>query len=136
MTITVLAALKDGKFVFSGLHQDIMIYRAVTQKVELVETRGMWLGILDDIFGLLEVDSLSMESGDVMLLYSDGITEAAKKESVAGKTVQEFGDRKLVDFFQRNAKLPVEEIKGALLGELEGYNCIDDVTMVILRRKG
>ncbi len=136
MTITVLAALKDGKFVFSGLHQDIMIYRAATEKVELVETRGMWLGILDDIYGLLEVDSLSMESGDVMLLYSDGITEAAKKESVAGKTVQEFGDRKLVDFFQRNAKLPVEDIKVALLGELEGYNCSDDVTMVILRRKG
>ena len=32
MTITVLAAIESGKFAFSGMHQDILVYRADTKK--------------------------------------------------------------------------------------------------------
>ena len=47
MTITVFAYIEDGKFCFSGLHQDIMVYRAVAGDVQLVATNGVWIGILD-----------------------------------------------------------------------------------------
>lgn len=134
MTITVLAATSGGKFIFSGLHQDILIWRAAAKKVDVIETRGMWIGIVDDLDGMLELDSLSMDTGDVMLLYSDGITEAKKKESVEGIETELFGEELLADFFKRNAALPVEEIRNGILKELQNYRCGDDVTMVILRR--
>ncbi len=135
MTISVLAATVGGKFIFSGLHQDIMIFRAATGKVDLIETRGMWIGIVDDIKGMLDLDSLSMSPGDTMLLYSDGITEAVKKETENSSEPELFGDVHLADLFKKSASLPVDGIKDAILKNLQGYNCGDDVTMVILKRK-
>ncbi len=135
MTISVLAATVGGKFVFSGLHQDIMIFRAATGKVDLIETRGMWIGIVDDLKGMLDLDSLTMAPGDTMLLYSDGVTEAAKKETAKSADSELFGDVHLADLFKKNAALPVDGIKDAILKDLKGYICGDDVTMVILKRK-
>ncbi len=81
MTIIVLAAGKDGKFCFSGLHEDILIRRAKTGKVEIVESDGMWIGIEPDITELLSDDVLQLESGDCMVLFTDGITEAFAKRA-------------------------------------------------------
>src|SRR5512138_3852649 len=75
MTITGLQL--EGRSVrYSGLHQDILIYRASARTVERVETRGMWIGPVDDIKPLLRDDTLELTSGDILLLYTDGITEA------------------------------------------------------------
>jgi len=49
MSITVFAAHKDGSFNFSGLHQDIMVYRYKTKKVEYFPTDGIWLCVDEDI---------------------------------------------------------------------------------------
>ena len=133
MTITVLAAINNGKFIFSGLHQDIIIYRASTAKIDFIETRGMWIGIIDDIQNMLELDSLIMEPGDIMLLYSDGITEARKK-SGSDNTLKLYGNENLGKFLEKNASLQVDEIKNALLEELHDYECDDDITMIILKR--
>ncbi len=134
MTITVLAATIGGKFIFSGLHQDIIIFRASSGKVDFIETRGMWIGVVDDIKGMLEIDSLSMAPGDVMLLYSDGITEAIGKETITDVRGELFGDKQLGELFKSNATLPVDEIKNKIINELKNYICGDDVTMVILKR--
>ena len=61
---------------YSGLHQDILIYRASSGAVERIETRGMWIGPVDDIAPLLRDDMLELTSGDIVLLFTDGITEA------------------------------------------------------------
>jgi serine phosphatase RsbU (regulator of sigma subunit) len=135
MTISVLAATNGGRFMFSGLHQDIMIYRTDTGKIDLIETRGMWIGIVDDINGMLELDSLSMNPGDVMLLYSDGITEAVKNETVESENPELYGDVRLAEIFRKSALQPVEDIKVAIINDLQNYYCGDDVTMVILKRK-
>ncbi len=76
MTINVLACFDDGNFIHAGLHQDILIYRALTSTVESIETDGVWLGIEDDIDGMMTDSSLKINNGDTMLLYTDGITEA------------------------------------------------------------
>jgi len=53
MTIVVIAALDKGRFYYSGLHRDIMIYRASTKKIDLIETKGIWIGVMDNIKGML-----------------------------------------------------------------------------------
>ena len=75
MTITGLQ-LQGSSVRYSGLHQDILIYRAGSKSVERVETRGMWIGPVDDIGPLLRDDTLELTSGDILLLFTDGITEA------------------------------------------------------------
>ena len=137
MTITIMAVDKEGRFRFSGLHQDIMIYRAATREVELVETRGMWIGLHDDIGDMLDNDEISLNSGDVLLLYSDGITEATKKgaKPAEGRPKRDmFGEGRLTEAFGKLGSDKPNTIMKGILEELDDYEFNDDVTMVVLKR--
>ena len=137
VTITVLAAQEGGRFTFSGLHQNIMIYRADTGNVELVETNGMWIGIFEEINGKVYDETLTLDRGDVMMLFTDGITESWKKD-VTGKRrrIEEnmFGEESLISLLQANGSGSPEEIKNAILKEMENYESNDDITIVLLKR--
>ncbi|MCP4134754.1 MAG: SpoIIE family protein phosphatase [bacterium] len=128
MTITVFAMIKDGTFYFSGLHQDILVYRAATSTIDIIETNGMWLGIEDDISGSIQVDSLEMSLGDCMILYTDGITEA---EDSNGKY---FGDKRLIDILQKSGSKLAIDIHDSILNELHAYKQNDDVALVVLKK--
>jgi serine phosphatase RsbU (regulator of sigma subunit) len=137
MTITVLAAHSEGRFVFSGLHQDIMVYRHDRQDVDVLDTNGMWIGVFNDIVGRVVDDSLQLQPGDCMLLYTDGITEAWEKGTVRDKRDPGramFGDARLRDIFKRSGARPVDEVRNRILEGLDNYQCTDDVTMLIIRR--
>jgi len=131
MTLTVFSLEKDGEFTFSGLHQDILIYRSKTGDVESVPTEGMWIGILDDVDGMNVDSSLKLEIGDTMLLYTDGITEALKVDN----DNEMYGDEQLVDALKLLGKESTTVIKEGIISSLDGYKCNDDVTMVVLKRK-
>ncbi|MDP3976162.1 MAG: PP2C family protein-serine/threonine phosphatase, partial [bacterium] len=61
-------------------HEQIMHYQAKTQTIRLIGKGGMALGMIADLKKLLKEESLTLEKGDVMLLYTDGIPEAWKDE--------------------------------------------------------
>lgn len=128
MTITVFSYFQDGKFHFSGLHQDILIYRTQTKQVETVQTDGMWIGMLDDIEHLLDRGSIKLEKGDIMLLYTDGVSEAMDQDQ------EMYSDEKLIRVFTESGHLSLEEIKQGILDSLEGYACDDDVTLLLLKK--
>ena len=131
MTITVLACYKNGRFQFSGLHQDIMIYRALERRVERGKTNGMWIGLMEDIGGMICDEQFIMADGDTMLLYTDGLTEARLK----GKN-DAFGDDRLEALFLDHGDRSTETIKKALLKELNMYACLDDVTFLLIKKQG
>lgn len=136
MTITVIACLNGGAFHFSGQHENIMIHRRATGTVELVETEGVWLGI-SETMRPPAAGGFSLEGGDTLLLYTDGITEAWKKGSIRDRRDPEsemFGMERLRSILQRLGGAPPEAIRDGILAELEGYSPADDVTMLILRR--
>ncbi len=137
MTITVMACIQDGRFYYSGLHQDLMIYRARGGTVEIFETDGMWLGIYNNIQGMVGDSTLTLDVGDTLLLFTDGITEAQRADSPAGPSESEtdmFGQDRLRDILARLGNGTTEEIKAGILKELSSYVCYDDVTMMILKR--
>ena len=78
MTILTLKLLKD-RVLFAGEHLDILVYRKSARKVESITTKGAWLGLVDDISEHLENRELVLETGDRMLIYTDGVTEAMNK---------------------------------------------------------
>jgi len=137
MTITVLACFDDGQFYFSGLHQDILIYRKNKESVDLIQTNGTWLGIMEDISSMVEDDSFVLDIGDTMLLYTDGITEAWIEGSIKDHRDPEFdmyGDKRLKETLEQKGLSSSEEIKNHLLASTAGYVCDDDVTLVVLKR--
>jgi len=99
----------------------------------------MLLGIMSDVDArTLKNHFLNLEIGDVLLLYTDGITEAWIKGSIPGHRDPRkdmFGIDRLKDIVQSMGSRSTQEIKVRILKELEGYVCNDDVTMVIIKRK-
>ncbi len=137
MTATFMAFNGNGKCTFTGLHQDIIIYRAERDAIETVKTEGIWLGIHDDARGLVAEKTVTMAQDDIMFLYTDGITEAWKKGSVRNiRDPQKdmYGIERLIRVFYESRALRPEAIRDAVLESLGGYACTDDITMVILRK--
>jgi predicted ATPase/serine phosphatase RsbU (regulator of sigma subunit) len=126
MTITGLK-LEGSRVRYSGLHQDILVYRAAARAVERIETRGMWIGPVDDIAPLLGDDTLELRSGDIVLLYTDGITEAM----IGGRRL---GTGGLATLFHGLAAGGAD-LGGILKGIMQNMEGApqDDVTMMAIR---
>lgn len=77
------------------------------------------------------VSETTMASDDILVLYTDGVTEAT------GDTEEEFGEARLVDSIRRNRSLPARELAEAITAEVLEYgNGIqhDDITVVVTKR--
>lgn len=137
MTITVLALHENGKFHFAGLHQDIIIYRAENGQVESIATDGIWLGIMSEIDDYTYDSMLSIGVNDIMMVFTDGITEARSagfETSTDEAMIDMFGESRLIDIVVQHGSGGPEKIKKELLASLAGYTTRDDVTFVILKR--
>jgi serine phosphatase RsbU (regulator of sigma subunit) len=131
MTLQALRREPDGSFSIAGLHQDILVYRADKKRVEQMPMRqGAWLGIIDDLTSMVPSQRLDLGPGDILLLYTDGATEAVRD----GELLDNNG---LAAIFEGIAKSGVHPtgIVDAILGELGAYDVRDDVTLVVIRRE-
>ncbi|HNJ03086.1 MAG TPA: SpoIIE family protein phosphatase, partial [Leptospiraceae bacterium] len=111
MTISALS-LNGKTMVVAGKHQDIFIYRKKSRHIETVHTHGAWIGILDDITDFLTDQEVALDVGDIILLFTDGITEAENKEG------DMFGEERLNDKLNEYANLPVKEIMNNILRDV------------------
>jgi phosphoserine phosphatase RsbU/P len=77
-----------------------------------------------------QTGEVMLQSGDVLVLYSDGITEAT---SSAG---EEFGEARLQAQIEKNAGRPLSEIQAAILEAVRmwaGDEPDDDMTLLMVR---
>jgi serine phosphatase RsbU (regulator of sigma subunit) len=95
--------------------------------VETIETEGTWLGVDEDIGDLLDVKSVELGAGDVLLLFTDGLTESTKD----GVILDNHGLR---DAFQNHGTGPASEILEGVLSALDGRTVNDDVSAVVIKR--
>ncbi len=76
---------------------------------------------------------LMLEPGDLLVVYSDGLTEAMNPGE------EEFGEQRLIRFFVERRHLPLADLQGALFSEIEAYTCgllqADDMTLLMVRRQ-
>jgi len=91
---------------------------------------------LDPILGVLETDeyeqrSLPWEPGDVLVMYTDGITEGRNVDG------EEFGVGRLEALINRHAQQPPKSIKAAILNAVyshcEGTSQSDDLTVLVVK---
>jgi len=123
-------------------HEHILIYRNKTKKVERIKSGGIALGILDDLDGYIEEKEIILEKDDVVLLYTDGITEARNAKGKfyeLDKLQDEFG--KLCVIEKGFGRLSSNKLKEKLLEDLDNFtqgsgSQYDDMTLVIVRKKG
>ncbi len=132
MTASFFRGDEKGRFLTAGLHQDILIYRGRSKKVERFASDGMWLGVEEDIEAITSDVSFQLHAGDLLFLFTDGITEAV---NAAGEM---FGEERLVEVLQRYGNYDLESLKNNLLDDLYGHMgetpARDDITFAMIRR--
>jgi len=122
----------DGTAVLTGQHEEVIVLRA-SGEVERIDTMnlGFPIGLEADIAPFLESRSLRFEAGDLMILYTDGVTEA---ESPGGEL---FGLDQLCDSAVRWRSGTASEVKDGIIGDLMAHidtqKIHDDITLVVLK---
>jgi len=68
---------KENKMSYIGAgHEHILIFRASKGVCEATPSGGIALGMIDDSSKIIKEQDLNLEKGDLIILYTDGITEA------------------------------------------------------------
>ncbi|MDJ0915178.1 MAG: PP2C family protein-serine/threonine phosphatase [Desulfobacterales bacterium] len=116
-------------------HNWPLYYNSHSKMIEPLKSKGVCLGI-DEEMGFsscLEEKKLPVNSGDVLLLYSDGITEAMNASQ------QLFDQSRLESALLESAHFPAEKIIECINLRIEEFvqseEPHDDVTMVALKVK-
>ncbi len=131
LTITALK-LQDTQITFSGLHQDLLVFRNQTNLVEAIETRGFWLGIKSNISRALYDDQITMQTDDLMLLFTDGVIELADKDD------QMYGIERLTSKFEEFAQehVSIDHCLQKLRDDINSFSETpdDDISLVVIKK--
>lgn len=92
---------------------------------------GLPLGILkEDV--VWEQGVVQLDAGDVLLAYTDGITEAQNERE------EFYKDQRLVDLTRSNLGKPVKAIESAVFEDIEKFRGsspqLDDMTLIVIKR--
>jgi tetratricopeptide (TPR) repeat protein len=115
----------------------MILYRPSTKKTYYLNPRGFPIGIQlheKELFRKsIESDTIQLAEDDILLLYTDGITEAMNaRRDLFGeerllKCIREYGNLRVVPF--------VDKLKEEILSFTEGNVQYDDITAVAVREK-
>ena len=128
-TLTLIRYERSGRLTFSGAHEPLIVHRSRQSRCELVESPGFWVGAVPEVTHLTEDAKLQLNHGDLLLLYTDGLTEPRNPHR------EQFGVERLAAAVERLAHLPVAEIRDRLIDAVRNWSSSfdDDVTLVVMR---
>ena len=131
MTFTTLKYEGSGRFTHAGAHLDLIVYRRATQTCELIDTDGVFLNFIPDINHATMNATFTLDVGDTLLLYTDGLTETWNPQK---KMLDVPG---LLNIVQRHAEEAVETLRDAVLADTLAWcenRRDDDMSLVVVRR--
>jgi sigma-B regulation protein RsbU (phosphoserine phosphatase) len=101
-------------------------------RLQELKPGGMALGIFGgEKFGLAD-ETLALAPGELVVLYTDGITEAMDPQ------FQEYGEARLKELLLKHRQAPLPELKRLLLEDVarfvSGAPPHDDITLLMFRR--
>jgi phosphoserine phosphatase RsbU/P len=130
VTFTLLHCRDDGRVTFAGAHEAILVHRAERAGCEEIPTPGTWLGPLEDIAPHTIEGSLQLGAGDLMVLYTDGVTEArnARKE--------QFGIAQLASCVSEHHANPIGVLGDQIIARVQEWARVqeDDVSVLLYRQ--
>lgn len=133
MTLAVIR-YHNQEFSVVGQHESVLICRS-DGKIEEIDTidLGLPLGLVEDIENFVAIKEFQLQSGDVMLLYSDGITEAANEQD------QQFTLPKLTAALGEFHQMDAKEIRDRIIAEVYDFigdtQIYDDISMMVIKQK-
>jgi sigma-B regulation protein RsbU (phosphoserine phosphatase) len=116
------------KYVSAG-HNPPILYKNRTGDIQMLEADGIALGVMDDIE--LEEKEITLEEDDLLVLYTDGVTEATNLQD------EEFGEQRLIQYISEHHTLSASQlimhIKDAAMSFAGEAPQFDDFTLMIVK---
>lgn len=110
-------------------HNSAYLYRAETNEELWLRPTGPAIGLVEKFF--IEKNEVQLELGDVLVLYTDGITEATNPQGVF------WGEENMTEIIRQNVDSSAEQLLQKILRALTehvGSNPLeDDVTLLIMK---
>jgi len=116
-------------------HEHILVFRAATGKLDSYVTGGIALGMVPDNSKLVKDQEIPLEKGDIVVLYTDGITEAqnSKKEMFELDRLKESVKRYAVQYGPAGILHHIATEFSAFVGNEEQA---DDITLMVMQYTG
>lgn len=131
--VTLFCAVLDreGHFTYINAGHNLPILARASGETEMLTTKSVLLGAFD----FIEYKPLQtrLKPGDVVVIYTDGVTEAVNNDN------EMFSDERLEELVKASVHLSAEQIKQRILDEVlsftRGLPQGDDITLVVLKLK-
>jgi len=118
-----------GRYISAG-HNPTYLFRAATGQIEELASNNMIVGAFQ--FATYEAAALNMNPGDVLLAYSDGLTEA---ENPQGEML---GEEAVKNVILAAASTGSQQLEQKLLATIQSFTAgrtlTDDITLIIVER--
>ncbi len=133
MTLAVIQ-YKNQSYNLVGQHESVIICRA-NGDVEEIDTidLGFPIGLEDDIDDFIASHQFNLAPNDLILLYTDGITEAENHQQ------EQFGLETLIEtltkYHQLDAKTIVDRVMEDVYAFIDGSQIHDDISMMVIKQQ-
>ncbi len=133
MFVTLFYAILDAKkkrlrYVNAG-HNPPLLLKQQKGNTVLLKAKGIALGVIEDIE--LEEEEIQLEKGDLITLFTDGVTEAINQKE------EQFGQQRLLSLIEKNRGLSAREIISKIEAEVTAFSGgqpqFDDITLMIIK---
>src|ERR1019366_4964137 len=125
----VMNAQGVGQFISAG-HNPAYLYRSATRKIEALSSENLILGAFAS--STYQSSPLHLHTGDILVVYSDGLTEARNQHE------DMFGGERLLEIIKQEAPLGGQELQQKFLKAIEeftqGMPQADDITFLIVEK--
>jgi sigma-B regulation protein RsbU (phosphoserine phosphatase) len=135
MAYLIVSRLSGETVIARAGHDPPMHFLWRDERVEVVKPPGLAVGIDEgDVFDRVTVDHrLTLERGDVLLLYTDGVNEALDDRG------EEFGIDRLRETFATAAGHGAEAVLSAVMTEVREHagdtRQSDDITLIAVEKR-
>jgi len=130
MFLFVLNEQGQGECISAG-HNTAYLFRAASGEIEEIASHGLILGAFG--FAKYQGQPLTLNPGDVLVVYSDGLTEAQNPKE------EMFGEERLLKLIRSEAPRGCVALEKAILDSVQiftqGYGQTDDITIVLVERR-
>ncbi len=116
-------------YVNGGHNPPFLLRNSKAHTIEELSIGGIIIGMFPP--ALFEQASVDLEPGDVLLAFTDGVSEAHDPNE------EEFGEERLQDLLRKHAHLSVDEMSGRITTDLQTWMAEapqhDDLTFILLK---
>ena len=141
MFVTIFLVVLDAEkrrisFASAG-HNPLILHRAAEHKTYFLNPRGIPLGMQLpdglDFGGQLEAEHVHLQKDDLLVIYTDGVTEAMNPKR------EQFGMERFLSFIRDHSELGADDFVAALQEELGRFTGNapqnDDITLVAIKEE-